>query len=275
MAAKTKAGETGAPAAESENNNNKIDKEEKKEKKAVKKNDKKKGKRKKGGKGKIIFLIILILIAGIAVAIFGFNVFNLRDEYVYPALRGVPVIGGLIPEEENAQEDEYSGLTREQLIVQNKKLASEKKGLEEDNKTLSDRIAENDKEITRLKEFEANQTKFQSEKAEFDQRIAENDLTAYKDYYESIYPENADSIYREIVTQEAANKEIKQYVQTFENMKKDAAAKVLEEMIGTDMDLVVRILNNISAEKRGAILGAMDSANAAAAAKQMAPDEQQ
>ena len=58
-------------------------------------------------------------------------------------------------------------------------------------------------------------------------------------------------------------------------MKKDAAAKVLEEMIGTDMDLVVRILNNIGAEKRGAILGAMEPANAAAAAKQMAPDEQQ
>ena len=271
MAAKTKADVNEVSAPENENNDVNID--SKAEKKVNKKKDKKKGKKK--GKGKIIFLIILLLIVGAAVAVFGFNVFNLRDEYVYPVLREVPVVKDWIPEDENAEKDEYSDLTREQLIVQNKKLASEKKALEEDKKSLTDKISENNKEITRLKEFEANQTKFQNEKAEFDKRIAENDTNAYKDYYESVYPENADAIYREVATREAADKELKQYVQTFEGMKKDAAAKVLEEMIGTDMDLVVRILNNISAEKRGAILGAMESANAAAAAKQMAPDEQQ
>ncbi len=271
MAAKTKADINEVSAPENENDNVNID--SKAEKKAEKKKNKKKGKKK--GKGKIIFLIILVLIVGAAVAVFGFNILNLRDEYVYPALRGLPVVGDWIPAEESDEEDEYSGLTKEQLIVQNKKLASENKALEEDKKTLTDRISEDDKEITRLKEFESNQTKFQNEKAEFDRRIAENDIEAYKDYYESIYPENADAIYREVATQEAVDKELKQYVQTFEGMKKDAAAKVLEEMIGTDMDLVVRILNNISAEKRGDILSAMDAANAAAAAKQMAPDEQQ
>lgn len=273
MAAKTKVSndvnndinnENNIPATEDNNN---IDK--KSEKKKSKKKDKKKG------KGKIIASIIFLLFIGAIVAIFGFNVANIRDEYVYPALRDVPVVGDWIPEAENEEKDEYSGLTREQLIVQNKKLESEKKALEEDKENLTKRISDNDKELTRLKEIEANQIKFQNEKEEFDRRIAENDLKAYSDYYESIYPENADAIYREAVIQEAADKELKQYVQTFETMKKDAAAKVLEEMIGTDMDLVVRILNNINSEQRGAILGAMEPANAAAAAKQMAPDEQQ
>ncbi len=243
-----------------------------------KKVEKKKQKKKKTKKGKkkIIFLIVLLVLLGLIVSVFVFNVFNVRDEYVYPILRDVPVVGNWIPEEENGNEnDEYSGLTKEQLIVKNKRLESEKKALEEDKKNLTTRISESDKELSRLKELEANQLQFKAEKEEFDRRIAENDTKAYKDYYESIYPENADKIYREEVKQEAADKELKKYVQTFENMKKDAAAKVLEEMIGTDMDLVVRILNNIGSEQRGAILGAMESDKAAAAAKQMAPDEQQ
>lgn len=88
MAAKTKADVNEVSAPENENNNVNID--SKAEKKVNKKKDKKKGKKK--GKGKIIFLIILLLIVGAAVAVFGFNVFNLRDEYVYPVLREVPVV---------------------------------------------------------------------------------------------------------------------------------------------------------------------------------------
>lgn len=269
MAAKTKANVND----EKENDINDENKNDNIDKKPEKKKEKKKGKKK--GKGKIVFLIVLLLLFGAGVAIFGFNVGNIRDEYVYPLLRDIPVIGEWIPQEENAEQDEYSDLTKEQLIVQNKKLIAEKKTLEEDKKTLTNKISDNSKEIARLKEIEANQLKFQNEKAEFDRKIAENDIKAFKDYYESVYPENADKIYKEIVTQEAADKKLKQYVQPFESMKKDAAAKVLEEMIGTDMEQVVRILNNISSEQRGAILGAMEPANAAAVVKQMAPDEQQ
>jgi len=274
MAAKTKVKENNVSVPE--NGNADIDNvENKKDKKAEKKARKNKKGKKKGGKGKIIFIAVLLLVFGAGVAVFGFNVFNLRDGYVYPALREVPFIGDMIPEEENAEQDEYGGLTREQLIVQNKKLESEKKALQEDKDSLTKRISDNDKEMTRLKEIEAEQLKFKSDKEAFDKMIAENDPNAYKTYYESVYPENADKIYKETIQKEAANKEVKQYVQTFENMKKDAAAKVLEEMTGTDMNLVVRILNNIGAEQRGAILGAMDSAKAASVVKQMAPKEQQ
>ncbi len=269
MAAKTKANENSVSAPEIGDENVNIDK------KAEKKEKKKKEKKKKGkGKGKIILGFFgLIIILGLV--LFLLNPFNWRDDYVYPFLRDVPVVGEWIPAaEEGGEEDEYSGLTKEQLIVQNKKLESEKKALEEDKDNLTKRISDNDAEMKRLKEIEAEQVKFKSDKEAFDRMIAENDPNAYKTYYESVYPENADKIYKEVVTQEAVDKELKQYVQTFESMKKDAAAKVLEEMIGTDMNLVVRILNNISAEQRGAILGAMDSTNAAAAAKQMAPEQQ-
>ncbi len=243
--------------------------------KKAKKEKKKKEKDKKGKKGKKkwIFLILLLLIAAVA-AIFVFNPLNIRDDYFYPALRSIPVVKNIIPAEES-EKDEYSGLTREQLVVQNKKLEAEKKALEEEKSALSDRADELDKELVRLREIEANQLEFKAEKEEFDRMIAENDPNAYMQFYESIDPENAETLYREAAGDSVTQKELKQYVQTFENMKKDAAAKVLEEMIGTDMELVVRILNNISSEQRGAILGAMEPENAAAAVKQMAPDEQQ
>ncbi len=270
MAAKTKVNENDVSIPENENVN--IDKAEKK---AEKKKDKKKDKKKGKGRGKWIFLLIVLVLIGCIVFEFATNFFGLREDYFYPALRNVPVVKDWIPAEEGGEEDEYSGLTKEQLIVQNKKLEAEKKALEEDKENLSKRISDNDAEMTRLKEIEAQQVQFKNDKEAFDRMIAENDPNAYSAYYESVYPENADAIYKEVVAQQAVDKELKKYVQTFENMKKDAAAKVLEEMIGTDMDLVVRILNNISPEQRGAILGAMESENAAAAAKQMAPEGQQ
>lgn len=233
------------------------------------KKNKKKDKKKKKGKG-LFFLLLIAVILGSAVAILGFNAGNIREKYLRNTLEKIPVVKNVLPPAKEV--DEYSSKSKEQLITENKALTSENENLDKEKIALSEQITSLNQEITRLREIEAAQAQFRADKEEFDRLVALNDPNAYKNFYEDISPENAEQLYKEVATTVTADKELKNYVQTFENMKKDAAAAVLSNMISTDMDLVVRILNNISDEQRGAILSAMDPADAASVAKQMAPD---
>lgn len=238
-------------------------------KKALKEQKKKEKKEKKKGKKKIIFLLPVLLLIGGLVAVIVFNVGNIRENYLRPTMEKIPVVKNLLPEKPS--QDEYSNLSREQLIEQTKVLTAENQKLSDDSKVLTNRINDLNKEMLRLQEIENAQVQFRQEKADFDKMIASNDPDAYKSYYEKISPENADNLYREIVTDSQDDAKLKDYIATFENMKKDSAASVLEQMINTDMDLVVLILSNIDSEQRGNILSAMQPANAAAVTKRLAP----
>lgn len=263
MAAKTKV-ENKEEVLENDNLQDEVGASDKKDKN--KKEKKNKDKKKKGG---ILPLLLFAVILGALVSVLFFNAGNIREKYLRNTLEKIPVVKNILPEKEET--DEYAGLSKEALASQARVLDAENKALEEEKTALNDQIKNLNQEMARLREIEANQNAFKAEKESFDRMIAENDPTAYSSYYESIEPDTAKEIYKEITENAQTDKEKKQYTQTFENMKKDAAAKVLEEMMGTDMDLVVQILNNISSEQRANILGAMDPANAASCARQMAP----
>lgn len=250
---------------EQETKKQKLTRKEKKELKKIEK-DRKKGKKKKHG---IIPLLLIAVIVGALVAIFGFNAGNIREKYFRPILQNVPVVKNLLPEQ--TEDDAYAMLSKNELINENKALLAENEKLNSDIDALNNSIDSLNTEMIRLREIESQQLQYRAEKDEFDRMIAMNDPDAYSAFYESVDPENAERLYQEAIQSGENDKELKQYVQTFEGMKKSAAAKVLGEMIGSDMDLVVRILNNISSEQRGNILAEMDPKDAAACARQMAP----
>lgn len=202
----------------------------------------------------IIAGIIFIIILSISVAILGFNVGNIRDKYLRPGLERIPIINNLLPPLEEEQIQEQPVDEKQQTID-----------------SLTAEIEELNKEISRLKEFEQAQLEFKAEKEEFDKMIALNDPKAYSNFYETISPENAEELYKQAINQEVVDKEFKDYIQTFENMKKDAAATILEQLIITDMDLVITILNNLSSKKRSEILSAMDPQNAASCSRLLSP----
>lgn len=214
------------------------------------------GKRKKG-KRLIKFLIFIIIIA-IPIVLISLNVGNIRDKYLRPGLERIPIIKNLLPplETDNKQTEE---------VVDEKQQTID---------SLTKEIEELNKEITRLKEFENSQLEFKTQKEEFDKMIALNDPKAYSSFYESISPENAEELYKQAINKEVTDKRFKEYIQTFETMKKDAVATILEELIITDMDLVITILENVSSDKRSEILSAMDPQNAASCSKLLAPVEQ-
>lgn len=241
---------------------------EKKEKKSKKKKQKKDGKKSKFP----LFLILILLGAGALTLILVFNIGNLRDKYIMPAMQNVPIIKNIIPQSEQ-QQDEFSGLSKDELVAQIKALTEDNEKLENNNTEINNKLNDANKEITRLKEIEAQQLEFKQDKETFDSMIALNDPQAYQTFYEKIFPENADKLYKEVVGAAQNDKNLKNYVKTFENMKKDAAAAVFKEMLRTDMDLVVQILENISNEQRGDILSAMEPKDAAAVVKRLAPQQ--
>ena len=212
-------------------------------------------KKKKGGC--LIKLLIFIVIIAIPITLISLNVGNIRDKYLRPGLERIPIIKNLLPPLETDTET----VQEEQIVDENQQRID----------ALTKEIEELNKEIVRLKEFENAQLQFKAEKEEFDKMIALNDPKAYSSFYESISPENAEELYKQAINQEVTDKRFKEYIQTFETMKKDAVATILEELIITDMDLVITILENLSSEKRSEILSAMDPKNAASCSKLLAP----
>ncbi len=209
-------------------------------------------KKKKGGC--LLKLLIFLIIIAIPIALISFNVGNIRDKYLRPGLEKMPIVKNLLPPLEEEQQEEEVVDEKQQTID-----------------SLTKEIEELNKEVTRLKEFEQAQLQFKAEKEEFDKMIALNDPKAYASFYESIAPENAEELYKQAINQEVTDKRFKDYIQTFETMKKDAVATILEELMVTDMDLVITILENLTSDKRSEILSAMDPKNAASCSKLLAP----
>ena len=210
-------------------------------------------KKKKGGC--LSKLLIFLIIIAIPIVLISFNVGNIRDKYLRPGLERIPIIKNLLPPLNEEEEEKI-----EQKDEKQEKIDALIKEIEELNK-----------EVSRLKEFEQTQLQFKAEKEEFDKMIALNDPKAYAKFYEGISPENAEELYKQAVDKDVKDKRFKEYIQTFENMKKDAVSTILEELMITDIDLVIDILKNLSSEKRSEILSVMDPKNAASVSKLLAP----
>ncbi|MDR1532558.1 MAG: hypothetical protein LBS62_10350 [Clostridiales bacterium] len=225
---------------------------------------------KKGGAPWLGLLVAGALIIGLAAGAFALNIFGVRDRYLAPLVRGIPILNNIIrlPETET---DPLAGLTREELAA---RVAALETQLEDakaqvDHMTSQNEINVND--LARLQQYEQQQQQYQQDKEAFDRMIAENNPDAYRQFYESIAPQNAETLYREAVGSAQADRQLKNYIDTYSSMDAAKAADIFENLIATDMQLIVQILNGMDKDHRGEILAEMDAANAASVTKQLAP----
>ena len=129
-------------------------------------------------------------------------------------------------------------------------------------------------EINRLKTFAANQVEFDRVKNQFYQEVVYSEKgpgpEQFARYYESIDPATAEYIYRQVVQEEAVSEEIKEYAKAYSEMKPKQAAAIFNAMTD-NLSLAAKILENMNAEDRGNILGAMNPDTAAKITKIMEP----
>ena len=212
----------------------------------------------------VMWLLIMSLLIRLDVGGFGSTV-------MAPIIKDVPYLNRILPEyargntetgrtEEPSVDDAYVRSLEEQLATAQNKNAS-------DALTIEQQQAE----IERLRAFEAQQSAFEQQRAEFYNDIIYNnnapDAEAYAKYYEMIDPALAAELYKQVVQSEAATADVQTYANAYASMKPKEAAAIFDEMVGKgsehEVQLAARILLVMGSDDRGRILGKMNTDNAA------------
>ncbi|MCR4739626.1 MAG: hypothetical protein K5886_05110 [Lachnospiraceae bacterium] len=226
----------------------------------------------------IIWLAILCLLIKLDVGGFGSN-------FLYPIFKDTPVINKILPEAEPFSLPGDSGKSElEEEFPSLASALSEIESLRKENERLKnantvnatdEQIAAMREEIERLKTFEESQVEFQRVKTEFYEEVVFSDeapsIEEYRKYYEEIDPENAEYLYKQVITQIEADKELDEYVKAYSSMKPKSAAAVFEEMTD-NLELVAKILGRMDSESRAKILNVIDAEVASRLTKIMDPD---
>ena len=227
----------------------------------------------------LVTAIIILVWLGIIGLLIKLDVGGFGSQVLAPVLSDVPVLNKILPESEETESttgEDYGGYSNLKDAVND--VEALKVQLESAQATVNadaEKITELQNEVTRLKTFEDKQLEFQRIKNEFYEEVvyAEKGPGAdeYIKYYESMDPETAENLYKEVVKKEAVSDEIKEYAQAYSEMKPKQAAAIFEGMTD-NLDLVAKILGVMEPDDRGAILGVMDSTVAAKITKIMDPD---
>ncbi len=257
----------------------------------------------------VAFMIILVWL-GIVAALVKLDVGGIGSTILYPVLKDVPVINYILPgiepelkkqaaeREKKAREkarqravEEAKEEAKKEIEVEQETENARFKTVEEataeverleallnkEKKTRNDRtaeIADLRAQIEQLQTYKDDVDNFEKKKEKFYNEVVFSeeapDIKTYKEYYESIEPENAEQIYRQIIEQQQTDNKIKEYATTYSTMEPTQAAAIFDTM-PNNLKLVAKILNAMSAEQKSAILAAMEKENAARLTELMQP----
>ena len=264
----------------------KAEKEAKKAEKAAKKNkdedeELEEDDEKLGIGGRLIMALVAIVIVAIWLAIFGLlvkmDVGGFGSTVLFPVLKDVPYVNMILPGIEDyipEEDDGYNYATVDEAVERIKELEVEIETLKSANSETDAYVEELEAAQQELAEYKANEADFEAEKEKFYEEVVFSDnapdINTYKTYYESIEPENAEAIYKQVVTQIQADEEIEEYVETYTAMKPKNAAAIFDSMT-EDLGLVCEILSAMDSQSRSDILAAMDESNAAIITRMMEP----
>ena len=247
--------------------------------KEKKKDKKKKSEEKEGIFSRILTIIIVLFIVAIWLAIFAllikYDVGGFGSTVLRPMLKDIPGINQIlpdIPDEQAAEENNYPYKNLPEAMDRISELEAKLAAANGTKKGNANYLAQLEAEVARLKTFEENQLQFQTEKDKFDKEVVFNDkapdIEEYKKYYESIDPDNAAEIYRQVVEQQDTEKKLIEQAEMYKSMKPEEAAAILNGM-GGDLDLVANILLHMKTKEAGAILAKMDANMAAKITKKI------
>ena len=224
-------------------------------------------------------LLIVILWLAVVCVIIKLDVGGFGSKVVAPILKDVPILNKILPGvslTETANPENYGGYTNlrdavEQIRELELELEQAQLALKNKNEDINNLKAE----VIRLQEFEKMQVEFQRIRTEFYEEVIYADkgpgAEEYRKYYEEMDPTSAEYLYKQVVAKLEATKQIQDYALAYSQMKPKQAAGIFEEMTD-NLELVAKILQTMSADSRGAILGVMDAEIAARLTKIMDPE---
>ena len=262
-------------------------KEEKRNRKLAKKEAKKNGttdefeEESGGGKAAVVFVTLMIIVIWIAIlaVLIHFDVGGFGSTVMQPILKDVPYVNKILPkteeEETKTKEDsKYPYKTVDEAVAYIKELEKELADAKESNSENDAYVADLEAQAAQWKEYQDNEQKFEEEKAKFYKEVVFSDqapdINEYKKYYESIDPQNAENLYKQVVEQQEKDDDMSDYVKAYSQMKPKQAAAIFDTMTD-NLELVAKILSAMKADARGDILGNMKTDTAAKVTKLMEP----
>lgn len=262
-------------------------KEEKRNRKLAKKEAKKNGttdefeEESGGGKAAVLFVTLMIIVIWLAIlaVLIHFDVGGFGSTVMQPILKDVPYVNKILPkteeEETKTKEDsKYPYKTVDEAVAYIKELEKELADAKESNSENDAYVADLEAQAAQWKEYKENEQKFEEEKAKFYKEVVFSDqapdINEYKKYYESIDPQNAENLYKQVVEQQEKDDDMSDYVKAYSQMKPKQAAAIFDTMTD-NLELVAKILRAMKADARGDILGNMKTDTAAKVTKLMEP----
>ena len=234
------------------------------------------------GNGLVTFFATILIVAlwlAVICVIVKLDIGGFGSSVLTPILKDVPVANKILPngsQSDTAESDSLSGYTNLQDAVDYiKQLELELERAQNASNQKDVDLEALRAEVLRLQEFEKRQTQFQRIEQEFYNEVVYSDkgpgAEEYRKWYEEMNPTTADFLYKQVLVQFQDSQEFQDYAQAYSEMKPKQAAAIFEEMTD-NLNLAAKILNAMSADDRGAIMGVMDAEVAAKLTKIMDPD---
>ena len=226
----------------------------------------------------LVFVTLLIILVwlGIIVLLIKFDVGGFGSTILRPLIKDVPYINMILPASEESEEGAaYYFETVEDAVVRIKELEQMLDESYTNNTASADQVAKLEAQVKELQKYKEERDYFEEIKEKFYEEVVFSpsapDIEAYRTYYESIDPENAEVLYKQVVEQLEYDAMVEDYAKTYSTMKAKEAAAIFDTMTD-DFELVADILQNMSTSSRADILGKMEPENAAKITAIMEPD---
>ena len=231
-----------------------------------------------GNKIVMVFMTLLVILIwlGIIVLFIKGDFGGFGSTVLRPMIKDVPYLNWILPESDYDEEGtEYQYETIDDAIDRIKELEALLDAQLATNSDNAELIEELHAQINELQVYKLEQDEFEKNKEKFYEEVVFSDeapdIETYKTYYESIDPENAEVLYKQVVEQIEYNNRVENYAKTYSSMKAKQAAAIFDTMTD-DLQLVADILLNMSTQARADILGKMDPEIAAKLTAIMEPD---
>ena len=225
----------------------------------------------------VVALLVIVIWLGIIALLIKADVGGFGSTVLYPYLKDVKYINKILPEVSSDVDvdTEHQFDSIDDAVNRIKELELQ---LDEANASLttdSETIDSLQSQVDELSTYKEAEAEFEAEKEKFYEEVVFSDqapdISEYKTYYESIEPENAEVLYKQVVEQLQASQEISDYATTYSSMKPKEAAAIFDTMTD-NLSLVADILQAMDAESRANILGKMSADTAAKVTEIMEPD---
>ncbi len=222
----------------------------------------------------IILDIVIILAAFGAVFYFIFynNIGGVTERY-YSTVKSIPVLNLALPEPPDPLNPKYmtqAEIRNKYIEFKNENDQLKKQLSEADLNSKNLQVYKDDHDKlteeaqTKLQDLDTREAAVEEKERQLeelqlkvDESIANGDLDAFKEYFESIDPENAVLLYEAALKKQQIDENIKKFAQVYAEMEPGSAAAIFQQLGTSKLDMITETLQAMNRDAASEILQSM------------------